>query len=170
MKNLKKNKGFTLVEIMIVVMIIAILAALLVPALGGAIVKANASSVLQAANRYMGAAQVVLTEKYIKEGYTNNRIELKPTDILNFLGKSSLEGGSDIIANSVKIDSKTGGSLNEFWYKDDKRKMVCVMDPSTGTLYVFDAEDAGSYADGPPLISGPSLPTVDKDNALNADN
>ena len=49
MKNLKNKKGFTIVELVIVIAVIAILAAVLIPTFGGVIEKANASKDMQAA-------------------------------------------------------------------------------------------------------------------------
>ncbi len=47
MKNLKNKKGFTIVELVIVIAVIAILAAVLIPTFGSVIEKANESKALQ---------------------------------------------------------------------------------------------------------------------------
>lgn len=62
MKN--KKKGFTLVELIVVLAILAILAAMLVPALTGYIDKANEKKVVAAARQYYVAAQTVTTDAY----------------------------------------------------------------------------------------------------------
>lgn len=49
MKNLKNKKGFTIVELVIVIAVIAILAAVLIPTFGGVIEKANYSAAQQEA-------------------------------------------------------------------------------------------------------------------------
>ena len=62
MKN--KKKGFTLVELIVVLAILAILAAMLVPALTGYIDKANEKKVIATARQYYVAAQTVVSEAY----------------------------------------------------------------------------------------------------------
>lgn len=62
MKN--KKKGFTLVELIVVLAILAILAAMLVPALTGYIDKANEKKVIATARQYYIAAQTVVSDAY----------------------------------------------------------------------------------------------------------
>lgn len=64
MKN--KNKGFTLVELIVVLVILAILAAILVPALLGYIDKAKESQDIYKARNMLQASQAVLTEYYAR--------------------------------------------------------------------------------------------------------
>lgn len=65
----KRNKrGFTLVEVVIVLVILAILAAVLIPSLSGYIDKANKSKYVLAAKNCMKAMQVELSEMYAERG------------------------------------------------------------------------------------------------------
>ena len=63
----KKNKGFTLVELIVVLVILAILAAILVPALLGYIDKAREKQITTNAEAAYVAAQALATEAYGKK-------------------------------------------------------------------------------------------------------
>ena len=68
-KKIKQsNKGFTLVELIVVLVILAILAAILIPTLMGYIDKAKSESVLVDGRAYKDAAQAMFTELYGKQG------------------------------------------------------------------------------------------------------
>lgn len=62
----KTHKGFTLVELIVVLVVLAVLSALLIPALAGYIRKAAESKVLLQARNTLVAAQSTIAEAYAK--------------------------------------------------------------------------------------------------------
>ena len=67
-KIMKKNvKGFTLVEVIVVLVILAAMAALLVPSLVGYVDKANENTALQEAGSAVKATQTLTSEYYAKK-------------------------------------------------------------------------------------------------------
>ncbi|MEG1559648.1 MAG: prepilin-type N-terminal cleavage/methylation domain-containing protein [Clostridia bacterium] len=64
MKNLKSKKGFTLVEVIVVLVILAILAAILIPSLTGYIAEANKKAVIAEARSVLIAAQTSVSLTY----------------------------------------------------------------------------------------------------------
>lgn len=123
MKN--KKKGFTLVELIVVLAILAILAAMLVPALTGYIDKAKEKKIVAEARSAVIAAQTVSSEYYAKENKVISADLIKTggasnTDVLKL---AELTGKGFI--DSVVIGEK--GTIDELVWDsgEDDNKLVC---------------------------------------------
>ncbi len=75
-KDIKKVKGFTLVELIVVMLILAILAGMFIPSLIGYIEKASESELQIETRQLYQAAQVVATENYKNGGFSCENLDL----------------------------------------------------------------------------------------------
>jgi prepilin-type N-terminal cleavage/methylation domain-containing protein len=123
----RKNRGFTLVEIMIVVAIIALLASIAVPNFLRARKRSQATTVLEAFRVIDGAI-----DQYAIENNKSPGVNVAWTDIKNYLKTSSAvysSNGNDLFGNTYgtftvdsipKVSTSTFNSLSDvapaaFW-------------------------------------------------------
>ncbi len=107
MKKLNK-KGFTIVELVIVIAVIAILAAVLIPTFSGVVDKANKSAALQEARNTLTEYVVSLDEKIPSEIDLVIRVNKGTTDYFFAVNDGVLNTESKTTYNDAKTLVKKG--------------------------------------------------------------
>ena len=147
MKN-KKNKGFTLVELIVVLVILAILAAILVPALLGYIDNAKNKQAVLNARSCMIAAQAELSSMYSKRVNTANLADTSDGHYKSFIATADTAAltpavtkfyiGCEYKWNNTATETKANVhkmyTLNWVYYVDANGNMVELKDGEWLTL------------------------------------
>ena len=117
MKN--KKKGFTLVELIVVLAILAILAAMLVPALTGYIDKANEKKIVATARQYYIAAQATASDAYAADT-TFSKIEINSngSTTVTYSKKAGTAGVSTGTSTDGDVWAKSFAELAEIKTND----------------------------------------------------
>lgn len=113
MKNILNKKGMTLVEVIVVLVILAILAAVLIPTMVGYIDKANQKTILAEARSVLLAAQTIESELYAEEDTLN---ETEDTELLKRV--TDLAGVAEGSVSGIKASN---GKVTEITYKKGGR-------------------------------------------------
>lgn len=139
MKKLMKkdHKGFTLVEVIVVLVILAIMAAVLIPSLIGYIDKSRENSIVSETRSLVVAVQSLSSEKYAKQNdsgdYTLGATE---TDaVIAYSDVEALCELDNLDANVSNPDIK-GGKVKSITYKSGDKQCVY----ADGGYTVSDAE------------------------------
>ena len=151
MKN--RKKGFTIVELVIVIAVIAILAAVLIPNLARLVDRANENSAMQAArNEYEaylteyakdleGSVHfVIIKGDYafeVTNGQFNEKAKAKTEFTTDITGKPDLSKGYEVTKDTTKDTSKTYYTYANGVYKVTKTFVA-------GGVYEQTADDLGS--------------------------
>ena len=157
----QKQKGFTLVELIVVLVILSILAALLVPSLTGYIEKTHKTEVVAETRAITQAAQTELNMVYATDAFQDMKQTSKGTNPFVVAGKAAapelyqsagtvkdaVNRYNDIVSLS-EVASLKDGKGGRFFVWADYSGVVqfTVYDSGKGYLGVYCAEDGGIEA------------------------
>ena len=125
LREIKKNqKGFTLVEVIVVLVILAIMAAVLVPSLVGYIDKARQNTIVTETRSIVTAVQTLASEKYAKNGDTaTTTYNLGDTETDTVIAYSGIQALCEISVNDSNLEATVvGGRLTTLTYTSDGYK------------------------------------------------
>ena len=152
----QKQKGFTLVELIVVLVILSILAALLVPSLTGYIEKTRKTEVVAETRAITQAAQVILNETYATDKYATTTkgadVTVASKDGVGYPGSKILSDAKEKYAELVtlsEVPSLQYGKNGKFLVVADKtsaKVMAVVYQDGRGYVGVYCDEDSSTTA------------------------
>ncbi len=137
---MKDQGGFTLVELIVVLVILAILAAILVPALLGYIDKARNGQYLEEAHSIYTAIQVVEDEKYAKNQspITSLAASADATEVNNMVAPTVVDKSSTITCKATSGTSKAAYTVSTLKLKFTSQN---------GKTVEIDMDSSGNWGD-----------------------
>ena len=123
----KDHKGFTLVEVIVVLVILAIMAAVLIPSLIGYIDKSRENSIISETRSLVTAVQSLASEKYGENNDAHTVVyTLGASDAATVIAYSEVEALCELknLDTNVTDTNIEGGKVKEITYKSGDKQRV----------------------------------------------
>ena len=133
--------GFTLVELIVVLAILAILATLLIPTMTGYIDKANEEKIVAETRMAVMAAQTVVSENYARAPENWGNVELTPGSPPEF------QTGDEDFLGEIQTLSETPGIIQSVIVKDGKISKLSYENGKVTCEYRSSSDDSASDED-----------------------
>ena len=137
----RNDKGFTLVELIVVLVILAILAAILVPALLGYIDRAREKQVTTNAEAALVAAQGKMADAYKNFDDPADHVTISQIVGLTDIAEKSFECQYTATAYNSAKPSRSMYKITKFAYYSPEYKQTAVWSSSDGQWVVTDGKD-----------------------------
>lgn len=160
-KSREDNKGFTLVELIVVLVILAILAAIMVPALLGYIDRARESQYVLNAKSALTAAQAELSSLY-GAGQRPDVIDADPTKLDSETAAPTSRAPrivttAEVNATKIVVGTKAAWSATATTTQHDAYTVSYMLYQENGYILEFDGKSWTTYTVGE--TGAPSAPT-----------
>lgn len=146
--------GFTLVELIVVLAILAILATLLIPTMTGYIDKANEEKIVAETRMAVMAAQTVVSENYARDPENWGNVELTPGSPPDFQEDENF-------LEEIQTLSETPGIIQSVIVKDGKISKLSYENGKVTCEYHGSSEGDESDEDGEDVEEGYTVSTND---------
>ncbi|MGD6872543.1 type II secretion system protein [Sutcliffiella horikoshii] len=128
-KMLRNEKGLTLIELLAVVVILGIIAAIAVPSIGNIIEKSREDAHIANGQQLMNAAKLAL----LNEEVTPTSGQIQIADLSEYIDKIDTDDYASAYVTVAEGDSIEGATLVT---KDDPAKTISVDEKGVGTVTV----------------------------------
>ena len=119
--NLKNKKGFTLVELLAVIVVLAIIILIAMPSVMSAMDKARRNALITEANEITKIAATAFADDSMGTGLTSKCYSLQALKDGGYLDKNLKDYSGSV---SISIDSNTGAVTRKIWLSNGIYKIV----------------------------------------------